>query len=87
MWDAPGYDWAMSIQIAVRLPDDMVAFLDKSVSTGAAPSRAALVARAVEREMRRQAAEQDAALLREQGPGDELDDLVEWSATNTSLEG
>lgn len=77
----------MSTQIAVRLPDDMVAFLDRAVSTGAASSRAALVARAVEREMRRQAAEQDAAILREHGPDDELDELVEWSATNTSLEG
>ena len=54
----------MTVQIAIRLPDDMVAFLDKSVAAGNAPSRAALVARAVEREMRRQAAEQDAAILR-----------------------
>ncbi|NCD21077.1 MAG: ribbon-helix-helix protein, CopG family, partial [Actinobacteria bacterium] len=47
----------MTTQIAIRLPDDMVAFLDKSVAAGKAPSRAALVARAVEREMRRQVAE------------------------------
>ena len=46
----------MTVQIAIRLPDDMVAFLDKSVAAGHAPSRAALVARAVEREMRRQLA-------------------------------
>mgnify|MGYP003551339439 CR=1 FL=1 len=48
----------MSTQIAVRLPDEMVAYLDRVVATGKAPSRAALVATAVEREMRRRAAEQ-----------------------------
>lgn len=41
----------MSTQIAVRLPDEMVAFLNRSVATGKASSRAALVAAAVEREI------------------------------------
>ncbi len=54
----------MSTQIAVRLPDEMVAFLDHTVAMGKAPSRAALVASAVEREMRRLAAEQDATSAR-----------------------
>ena len=76
----------MTMQIAIRLPDDMVAFLDKSVAAGSAPSRAALVARAVEREMRRQVAEHDAAILREQGTADELDDLVNWSVAHTTVE-
>jgi len=49
----------MTTQIAVRLPDPMVAFLDASVADGKAPSRAALVAAAVERQMRWQAALQD----------------------------
>lgn len=75
----------MSVQIAIRLPDDMVAFLDKSVAAGNAPSRAALVARAVEREMRRQVAEQDAAILREQGTSDDLDELVAWSVAHATL--
>ncbi len=75
----------MSIQIAIRLPDDMVAFLDQSVAAGNAPSRAALVARAVEREMRRQVAEQDAAILREQGTSDDLDELVAWSVAHATL--
>jgi Arc/MetJ-type ribon-helix-helix transcriptional regulator len=70
----------MSTQIAVRLPDEMVAFLDAAVAGGRAPSRAALVASAVEREMRRLLAEQDARLLREHGPGDDLDPLVDWAA-------
>ncbi|HEY7042475.1 MAG TPA: hypothetical protein VH419_02280 [Nocardioidaceae bacterium] len=60
----------MSTLIAVRLPDEMAAFLDRTVATGKAPSRAVLVAAAVEREMRRQAAEQDAQVLREKGPAD-----------------
>jgi Arc/MetJ-type ribon-helix-helix transcriptional regulator len=76
----------MSTQIAVRLPDEMVAFLDHSVATGKAPSRAALVASAVEREMRRLAAEQDAQILRTQGSADELDDLVEWTGTHAVVE-
>jgi Arc/MetJ-type ribon-helix-helix transcriptional regulator len=76
----------MSTQIAVRLPDAMVTFLDRAVATGKAPSRAALVAAAVEREMRRQAGEQDAKVLREHGPADDLDDLVQWSSTHLDVE-
>ncbi len=76
----------MSTQIAVRLPDQMVAFLDRAVATGRAPSRAAIVASALEREMRRQIAEQDALLLRGQGPSDDLDPLVAWTGTHVELE-
>lgn len=76
----------MSTQIAVRLPDEMVAFLDRSVSTGKAPSRAALVASALEREMRRLAAEQDAHILRSEGAADELDDVVEWTGAHAAVE-
>ncbi|MBU1802930.1 MAG: ribbon-helix-helix domain-containing protein [Actinobacteria bacterium] len=75
----------MSTQIAVRLPDEMVAFLDRTVATGKASSRAALVAAAVEREMRRQAAEHDAEVLRENGSADDLDDLVQWSSTHLEV--
>lgn len=76
----------MSTQIAVRLPDEMVRWLDRAVKAGTAPSRAALVMTALEREMRRQAAERDAAILREQGAADDLDDLVAWSADHATLE-
>ncbi|MDO5504062.1 MAG: YlcI/YnfO family protein [Actinomycetia bacterium] len=76
----------MSTQIAVRLPDEMVAFLDRSVAAGKAQSRAALVASAVEREMRRLAAEQDASILRARGAGDDLDELVEWTGTHAVVE-
>ncbi len=76
----------MSTQIAVRLPDEMVAFLDRTVAAGKAPSRAALVAAAVEREMRRQTAETDAAILRDRGAADDLDDLVVWTSSHAHVE-
>lgn len=76
----------MSTQIAVRLPDEMVEFLDKSVARGRATSRAALVTSALEREMRRLAAEHDVALLRESGTTDDLDDLVRWSTIHVEIE-
>lgn len=77
----------MSTQISVRLPDEMVAFLDHSVATGKVSSRAELVATAVEREVRRLAAEQDAQILRAKGAADDLDDLVTWTATHATVEG
>ena len=76
----------VSTQIAVRIPDEMVAFLDHAVAAGRASSRAALVASAVEREMRRLAAERDAEILRAQGAADDLDGLVEWTATHATIE-
>ena len=75
----------MSTQIAIRLPEEMVAFLDKAVAEGKAASRAALVGLALEREMRRQAAENDAAILRQRGSADELDALVTWTASHVDL--
>ncbi len=76
----------MTTQIAVRLPDEMVAFLDRSVAAGRASSRAALVAAALEREMRRQDALRDAEILGTKGAADDLDDLVAWSVAHASLE-
>ena len=76
----------MSTQIAVRLPDEMVAFLDRAVASGVATSRAAVVASAVEREMRRQAAERDADILRRQGTEDDLDGLVAWTVDHVAIE-
>lgn len=84
--DALRYHEFMSTQIAVRLPDEMVAFLDQTVAAGKAPSRAALVAAAVEREMRRLAAQADAATLRDRGADDDLDDLVAWTASHADIE-
>ncbi|GAB3707308.1 YlcI/YnfO family protein [Mariniluteicoccus flavus] len=76
----------MSTQIAVRLPDEVVAFLDRSVAAGLSPSRAALVTAAVEREMRRQAALRDAEILRADGAQDDLDDLVAWTVGHAVID-
>ena len=46
------YHFGMSKQIAVRLPDELVAFIDDVVESGSERSRAAVVARALERERR-----------------------------------
>lgn len=77
---------AMSTQIAVRLSDEMVAFLDRTVATGKAQSRAAIVASAVEREMRRLAAEEDVRILSAEGAADDLDALVAWTVTHAKVE-
>ncbi len=53
----------MTTQIAVRLPDDIVEFLDGEVSEGRAKSRAQVVVRALEREQRRQLAARDVEIL------------------------
>ena len=80
------YSGGVTTQIAVRLPDELVAFLDQSVASGKATSRAALVAVAVEREMRRQAAQRDAEILNRVGAHDDLDALVTWSAAHQPTE-
>jgi Arc/MetJ-type ribon-helix-helix transcriptional regulator len=49
----------VSTQIAVRLPDQLVAYLDQAVAAGRAKSRAELVARFIARDRRRQDAEDD----------------------------
>ena len=75
------YHRGMSRQIAVRLPDDLVEFIDQVVESGQASSRAAVVARAVDRERRREIAERDVAILSLAGPDPEFDQLAEFAAT------
>ncbi|MGY1606368.1 ribbon-helix-helix domain-containing protein [Geodermatophilus sp. SYSU D00700] len=70
----------MSTQIAVRLPEELVAFIDQLVSEGRAPSRAAVVGQALRREQRRQIAARDAAILATEPGADDLDDLAEYAA-------
>lgn len=70
----------MSKQIAVRLPDDLVDFVDEIVGSGQQRSRAAVVARALERERRRVVAARDASVLARTGPDPELDGLAEYGA-------
>jgi antitoxin MazE3 len=70
----------MSTQIAVRLPDEIVAFLDEEVREKHAPSRAAVVLRALERERRRQIAARDAAILARVGDDPDMDSLASFAA-------
>lgn len=76
----------MSTQIAVRLPDTTVSALDALVASGVAPSRTALVTIAIQRELRRRAAESDAEILQRRGAGDDLDGVVDWSAGSFEIE-
>lgn len=70
----------MSKQIAVRLPDDVIWFVDEQVASGRAASRAAVVVAALEHERRRSAAEDDALIYAASAPPGDLDDLAEWAA-------
>lgn len=53
--------------------------LDVAVASGKAPSRAALVGSAVARETRLGPLQREPAMLREAGPQDDLDELVDWA--------
>lgn len=68
----------MSTQIAVRLPDELVRFLDDLVADGRATSRADVVTRALKRERRRAIAARDVAILT--GLADDDDDLDDLAA-------
>ena len=71
----------MSTQIAVRLPEELVEFIDRLVADGRAPSRAAVVSQALQRERRREVAARDAAILAAAAEDDDhLDALAEHAA-------
>ena len=70
----------MSKQIAVRLADDLVKFVDEVVDAGGGRSRAAVVTRALERERRRVIAARDAEILAATGTDPELVGLAEHAA-------
>ena len=60
----------------MRLPEELVDFVDELVREGAEGSRAAVVTRALERERRRAVAARDAAILARAGEDPELDRLA-----------
>src|SRR4051794_34045546 len=70
----------VSTQIAVRLPEELVRFIDQLVADGKADSRAAVVSRALERERRREVAARDAAILAADGDDDDLTTLAAHAA-------
>jgi Arc/MetJ-type ribon-helix-helix transcriptional regulator len=70
----------MSKQIAVRLADELVEYIDEVVHSGSERSRAAVVTRALERERRRTIAARDAQILAEAGPDRDLAALADHTA-------
>lgn len=70
----------MSTQIAVRLPDELVEFVDEVVGSGQEPSRAAVVTRALERERRRAIAARDAEILAATGADPDLEGLAAFAS-------
>lgn len=72
------YRYGMSTQIAVRLPDDMVRFVDHLIETGRGSSRAAVITRALDRERRHEMAVQDATIYAESGEDTDMTDLVRY---------
>jgi len=67
----------MSIQITVRLPDDLVEYIDAAVAEGAATSRADVIAKELARAKRRKRALADLVILRQFGgnPYPDLDGI------------
>jgi hypothetical protein len=69
----------MTVQVATRFPDGIAAGIDDAVRHGWASTRSALIVQAVERELRRVAAQRDAAILKADQRSDDLDGLTEWT--------
>ncbi|MCF6390961.1 antitoxin [Mycobacterium sp. MBM] len=74
----------MSKQIAVRLPDEVVDFIDREVAQRRVESRASFVLKALERERRRLIAARDAAILTKRATAD--DDFDELAAHASTFE-
>jgi len=74
----------MSTQIAVRLPDAQVAFLDREISQGHAHSRAELVSKALRRMERERVAARDLQIIIDSGgnPYSELEGMLEQLVTS-----
>jgi len=73
----------MTIQIAIRLPDELVAYIDSHIAAGDATSRADMVTRALEHERRHDVEKRDAEIYAQHGDQDpELDAWVTWTAAH-----
>lgn len=70
----------MTTQIAVRLPDDLVDYIDGLVEGREVKSRADFVARAIRREQRHRLALADAEIYRRLGEDPELMAIVEYQS-------
>jgi len=65
----------VTTQIAVRLPDDLVSYVDQLVRDGAG-SRATVLSRALAMYRQHMTAERDARILEERGDYDDFDGLT-----------
>ncbi len=72
---------SMTTQIAVRLPEELVAFVDEQVANGSASSRADLITRALTRERRRIRTIADIGILTSSEPDEDETSLDGWRAT------
>lgn len=70
----------MSRQVAVRLPDELVAYIDELVAAGMAPSRAVIITRALEQQRRRDRQEQDAHIYAARGDAPDLAEFTRLAA-------
>ena len=72
----------MSVQMTIRVDDDLAAFIDQAAQAGEG-SRADVINRAIRREIRRRAAEQDAQIYAASADPDlESDAYAVWAARN-----
>jgi Arc/MetJ-type ribon-helix-helix transcriptional regulator len=72
----------MTTQIAVRLPDDLVTYVDQLVRDGAG-SRATVLTRALTMLRQHLTAERDARVLEELGDYDDFDGLTAFAKFDT----
>jgi Arc/MetJ-type ribon-helix-helix transcriptional regulator len=75
----------MTVQMTVRIPDNLARYIDDHVASGAAASRAEMISRALDELMRREEREHEMALADELNARNEslypdLDGLAEWGA-------
>ena len=73
----------MSQQIAVRLPEEVVAYLDERARS-VGESRAAVILRALDLQRARESAERDAQILAETGDYEDLKGLAAFSAAQAT---
>ena len=76
------YYRGMTVQMTIRVDDDLAAFVDRAVNSGEG-SRADVINRAIKRELRRRGAEHDARIYASNAEHDlESDAYVAWAAGN-----
>jgi Arc/MetJ-type ribon-helix-helix transcriptional regulator len=72
----------MTIQVTVRLPEDLVAFMDEEVAADHARSRADVVARALRGLRRHHVALKDAEIYAMTEPDDDMLAIIEYTGTH-----